>query len=298
MIRAPRRAATNGAPGLATRTADTAHMTDSKNSKKLSGIPPCPVHSPQGKESHIMSTHPTSRRAVLAGVSALPAATLAIASVLASAPALASGGITVAPELAASASNADPIFLLIKQHRRAESKFNSALHKLSGAQSRFQRECGGRLIPEVECDVTVDATYFGGLGATPEVVVRNMRFLEAKHAIRLASTHEQIDEALPSDPDQAARCHSKLARMIARYNVLVGPHLKREDKFGDASNRALDKLFEATATTPAGIRALISYAFETNKNGLDIFQDGEAAWGFLEVINRSLANSHAHERQA
>src|SRR6185437_11165814 len=75
-------------------------MTESTIAKKLSGIPPCPVHSPQGKESHMLA-QPTSRRAVLAGASALPVATVAIASAIASSPALASGGVTFAPELIA-----------------------------------------------------------------------------------------------------------------------------------------------------------------------------------------------------
>src|SRR6185437_5029275 len=75
-------------------------MTESTIAKKLSGIPPCPVHSPQGKESHMLA-QPTSRRAVLAGASALPVATVAIASAIASSPALARGGVTFAPELIA-----------------------------------------------------------------------------------------------------------------------------------------------------------------------------------------------------
>jgi hypothetical protein len=51
---APRRAATNDAPGLVTSTASTAPMTESNFIKKLSGIPPWPVRFPQRNERKML----------------------------------------------------------------------------------------------------------------------------------------------------------------------------------------------------------------------------------------------------
>jgi hypothetical protein len=254
---------------------------------------------PQLEGKAPMSTGNLTRRAALAGASAVPLATIVASSTAASAgTAMSETGIDRAatsmlcraakgsPAARAIPGDLDPIFALIEEHRRVEAELNRVLVQQAVAERRFERETGV-FSPAVECKVVYPPRYFGGAGETLEEVAANVRQLKGGTGISTARSHERIDEILHGDPGQAARCHALLDQLIAKHDRDIGPHERREEELGTASAAARDKIFAATATSTAGISALLAYAFGTDKKGRDNFDCAEDAWGFLEVIQRS-----------
>lgn len=180
----------------------------------------------------------------------------------------------------------DPIVALIEEHRSVEAAFNRALGKKTGAERRFERETGA-LAPQVECEVVYSPGFLGGMGKTLEEVLIRTRELKGGTETRTARSHEEIDEILRDDPEQAKTCHALLDQRIAKHERDLGPHERREEEMSAASSAALDKIFAATATSATGISALFDYAFGRDRKGRPNFDCAEDAWGFLEVIQRS-----------
>jgi len=253
-----------------------------KPTKKSNGILARLRPNPTATEN-AMST--LNRRDAIAGAIALPTAAI---SAFNAAPAAASASSTSSGVTNPKAADpkADPIFALIKEHRRARSKFERALHKLAGAQRRFQREFGV-FYPGVQCTVPGGDAFYFGKGATPEEMLASALFIKACDERQVsAATHEEIDRII-SDPEKASAYHIQLDHVLARYEEIVGPHLKADDEHSDVDLKVLEKIFSATATTPEGIRALISYALEKDSRGCPMFEDAEDAFGFLKAIERS-----------
>jgi len=170
-----------------------------------------------------------------------------------------------------SPRGADPIFELIEAHRRAFRASETAIGKKSRAEQRFEDETG-YFKPSVRCDSALCLSP-GRSPGTPD---------------RRATSHEEVDALLKSDPVQAASAHAELDQLTARYNKLVGPHEAAEDFFVSAYGEATENLLGCAPTSLAGLLALMRYMRATDSKGHEVFSEDDDFSSLLLSIEQSV----------
>lgn len=224
----------------------------------------------------------TTRRAILAGATAMPIAALASA-------------VPAAPPAEARASPiSDAIFAAIKNHRRLEARFATVVRELDELEHSLPKEITRdprvALCPELDSEATCEKFADGG------VVIR----LEAgtpTGKMRWAKSHVEVTEAARDIPAEhrAAWLADRHAALKADERALregrkAAGLTRLQNRWRTTGNAAYDAAQALIAMRPAtiaGTVALVAYAIEC---GDDLMADAEDHYVLLDSVKWALGS--------
>ncbi len=230
-----------------------------------------------------MTTHRTTRRAILAGATTLPIA--AIANAMHTSPAEA---------LPAASPISDPVFAAIEKHRRLEARYRAVVHELGkleeGLPKEFTRAPHVALYPELDSKATSEKFADGG------VVIRLEKGVPTGKMC-FANSHAQINEAARDIPKEhrAAWLADRHAALKADERALreaqkasgLARLQKRFSTAGNAAYKAGEALIGMRPATIAGTLALVAYAIECRD---DLMPDGDDPYILLNSVAMALSS--------
>lgn len=212
-----------------------------------------------------MTTHHATRRAMLAGVAAVPLA------VVASAAPAATAAEALPTEIAGAAATPisdDPIFVAIEKHRRLEARFAAVVGELDELEQRLPKEVTRKprvaLYPKLDCKATCERFADHTLlriekGAPTEEMHWATRHAEVNdNALEIPKEHRAAwladrHAALKADERalREARKAAGLTRLEKRWRTAI-----------NAADQAAQALIAMRPATIAGTLALVAHAIE------------------------------------
>ena len=230
-----------------------------------------------------MTTHHTTRRAMLAGVAAVPIAAFASA-----APAPAAEGSTRAPPIS------DPVFAAIEKHRRLEARFAAVVNELDELEQKLPKEItrdpNVALYPALDSKATSEKFADGG------IVIRLEKGVPTGK-MRCAKSHAEVTEAARDIPKEhraawLADRHAALTadeRALRKARKAAGlARLQNHWRItGNAAYEAGQSLIAMRPATIAGTLELVAYAIGCRD---DLMPDDEDHYTLLDSIAWALAS--------
>ncbi len=230
-----------------------------------------------------MTTHRTTRRAMLAGAASVPIA--ALASAASAAP---------AAEASTRASPiSDPVFAAIKKHRRLHARFAAVVSELGELEEKLPKEITRRpraaLYPQLDFKAArIEQPDCTLIRLTRGLPTGKMHFVNSHAAINDAARDipKEHRAAWLADRHAALKADERALRKAQKAAGLT--RLERRWTIdGNAADEAGQALIAMRPATIAGALALVAYAIEA---GDDLMQDAQDHYALLDSVSWALAS--------
>lgn len=200
-----------------------------------------------------MSSTNMSRRALVAGIATVPAATV------------------LTSPIGAAIAEPDPIYAVIEKHKRLQAAYFGAEERYYQAEKWF-KDTHGTLTPSA-----FSKELRGELAAELGVEWRTVKIGE----------HELIDKIGEIDwikphPDIVAGLHRELDQQTAAYEMKLKPVELAKDEACDAHLAMTGELFSTVPATAAGLAALLKYVQENPELSSGVNEEGLEHGGFID----------------